>query len=102
MTRIVNARMPTQIFAQNASVLETTENPPTIPATGSSLNWVARAVVYWWVLGSCVTGNTLMPIVGRNAETKSTAMITHQVASGTLRPGFFASSERLEMVSIPV
>ena len=43
-----------------------------------------------------------MPIVGRKAETKSTATITHHVASGTLRPGSLASSDRFEIVSIPV
>jgi len=43
-----------------------------------------------------------MPIVGRKAETKSTAAITKKVARGTVRPGFLASSDMLEMVSMPV
>jgi len=51
---------------------------------------------------SIVTGNTLMPIVGRNAETNRTAAITQNVARGTDLPGFFASSERFEIVSMPV
>ena len=41
-------------------------------------------------------------MVGRKAETNSTAAITAKVARGTLRPGFFASSDMLEMVSMPV
>ena len=41
-------------------------------------------------------------MVGKNADTKSTATITQIVARGTERPGFLASSDMLEMVSIPV
>src|ERR1700751_6231720 len=99
ITRIVNARMPTQISAQNASGCT---NLLTMPATGSSLYFVARSVTNWCVLGSMCTGNTLMPIVGRNAETNRTAMMTHHVALGTLRPGSLASSARFEIVSMPV
>src|SRR5437879_2376562 len=100
MSRIVKARMPTQIPAQKASVAETRLNPRTIPATGSALYWVARSVMYMpW---SRCTGKTLRPIVGRNAATNSTATITAYVARGTDLPGFLASSERLEMVSMPV
>src|SRR5579864_5505096 len=101
MTRIVKARMPTQIPDQKARGWDTIEKPVTIPATGLSFQVVARSVVYeppavrW-------TGNTLMPIVGRKADTKRTAAITANVARGTLRPGFFASSDMLEMVSMPV
>jgi hypothetical protein len=54
------------------------------------------------VVWSMWTGKTLMPIVGRKNETNSTAAMTAKVARGTLRPGFFASSDMFEMVSMPV
>src|SRR5207302_7864780 len=100
MTRIVKARIPTHTCAQNRSA--SWGKPVTIPATGSAFHVVASCVVKLWVFGSNVTGKTLTPIVGRNADTKSTATMTHHVASGTFRPGSFASSERFEIVSIPV
>src|SRR5258706_16438504 len=102
ITRIVNARMPTEMPDQNASVVLTCAKPVTMPATGSFFHLTARSVVHRWVAGSWYTGKTLMPMVGRNADTKSTAAITQKVARGTLRPGSFTSSDMFEIVSIPV
>src|SRR5215510_13334168 len=99
MTRIVKARMATQTPAQKASA--SGRKKVTMPATGLSFHVVARLVVKPpWPSGW--TGKTLMPIVGRKAETNSTAAITAKVALGTVRPGFFASSDMLEIVSMPV
>src|SRR5215472_9548281 len=96
---MVNARMATQTPAQNASA--SGRKNVTMPATGSSFQCVARSVTKPpWPSGW--TGNTLMPIDGRNEDTNSTATITANVALGTDLPGFFASSDMLEMVSMPV
>ena len=86
ITRIVKARMPTQMPAQKASVCETLANPVTMPATGSAFQVVARSVVNM-TGASKWTGKTLMPMVGRNAETNSTATMTQKVARGTLPAG---------------
>src|SRR5713101_3715693 len=102
MIRIVKARMATQMPDQNASTWDTLPKWVTIPATGSSFHVVASSLKYMWCCASKCTGKTLMPMVGRIAETASTATMTPKYARGTLRPGFFASSLRLEMVSMPV
>ncbi len=73
-----------------------------MPATGSFFHVVPSSVKYMWWFASKCTGKTLMPMVGRIADTASTATMTPKYARGTLRPGFFASSLRLEMVSMPV
>ena len=74
MIRIVKARMATQIPATWAKSIGW--KAVTIPATGSSFQVVANPVVYACDWGSRTTGKTLMPMVGRKAETKSTATIT--------------------------
>src|SRR5438270_9339310 len=93
ITRIVKARMATHTPAQKARASE--GNLVTIPATGSLAHLVPSSVKYRWCWASYWIGKTLTPMVGRKADTKSTAAITKKVERGTVRPGFFASSDML-------